>query len=116
MNQDNRGTDMAMRIYIRHSILSGIVSGLLMNMVIILASSTQTGRSAPGLNAISHILWGRQAAQKKILGISNAVFQALHQIDHLRHGRGRFRTQRHGFTFTLFFTGTIDRTRCARHR
>ena len=68
---------MAMRSYMQQSILSGTVSGLLMDLVIVLASRRQTGRSVSGLNAISHILWGRRAARQKHWSIRYTVSGAL---------------------------------------
>ena len=56
---------MPMRSYIQKSSLSGTASGLLMSMVIAMASRARTGRTAPGLNAISHILWGGKAGRQR---------------------------------------------------
>lgn len=50
--------------FIRRAILTGSVSGLLMSAVIAGASRLATGRSATGLNAISHMLWGRRVSRK----------------------------------------------------
>ena len=108
MNQDNRGTDIAMRIYIQHSILSAgsCQRPSHMNMGDYLVAA-QTGPLGTGLNAISHILWGRQAARRKFWSISNAVFPGtLHQSITSPMQEGRFRTQRHGFYLYSFFTGT----------
>ena len=51
--------------FFRRTILSGTVSGLLMAGVIAAASRAQTGRAASGLNAVSHMLWGKQAGRKE---------------------------------------------------
>ncbi len=54
-----------MKSYIQQSTLSGTASGLLMSVVIALASRARTGRTAPGLNAISHMLWGKEAGRQR---------------------------------------------------
>jgi hypothetical protein len=50
--------------FIRRASLTGAVSGLLMSTVIAGASRLATGRSASGLNVISHMLWGRRVSRK----------------------------------------------------
>lgn len=50
--------------FIRRAGLTGAVSGLLMSTVIAGASRVATGRSASGLNVISHMLWGRRVSRK----------------------------------------------------
>jgi hypothetical protein len=55
---------MGKKSFLHQTLVAGTVSGLLMDMVIVQASRMQTGRSAPGLNAVSHILWGRRAARQ----------------------------------------------------
>lgn len=52
------------RELLRHFSLSGTVSGLLMSTVVGIVSRLTRGQSGPGLNAISHILWGAKAAQQ----------------------------------------------------
>ena len=56
---------MPLQSFIQQSGRSGTVSGLLMATVIAVASRTRTGRAAPGLNAISHMLWGEKAGRQR---------------------------------------------------
>lgn len=56
---------MPLKSLIQQSGRSGTVSGLLMAVVIALASRVRTGRTAPGLNAISHMLWGEKAGRQR---------------------------------------------------
>lgn len=52
------------REFLRKSCLTGTASGLLMSTVVGMVSQLTVGRSAPGLNAISHIVWGEKAARQ----------------------------------------------------
>lgn len=55
-------TDCVTRSFVSQTSLSGMVSGLLMAVVVTAASRLRTGRSASGLNAVSHITWGSRAS------------------------------------------------------
>ena len=52
------------REFLRTSCLTGTASGLLMSIVVGMVSQLTVGRSAPGLNAISHIVWGEKVARQ----------------------------------------------------
>ena len=52
------------RAFLRQSCLTGTASGLLMSVVVGMVSRLTIGRSAPGLNAISHIVWGEKAVRQ----------------------------------------------------
>lgn len=52
------------REFVTQSCLTGTVSGLLMSTVVGIVSRLTIGQSAPGLNAISHILWGEKATRQ----------------------------------------------------
>ncbi len=58
------GTRLPLSSMLRQSALSGTVSGLLMAAVIAGTSRMRTGRTAPGLNAVSHMFWGSQAGRQ----------------------------------------------------
>lgn len=54
-----RGRDIVQR-----ACVSGNAAGLLMAVAIGVVSQSVTGRSAPGFNAISHMVWGERAARQ----------------------------------------------------
>ncbi len=52
------------RNVLQRSCVSGNAAGLLMAVAIGAVSQTVTGRSAPGFNTISHMVWGERAARQ----------------------------------------------------